>query len=262
MNSSLRSAAGYAVLTFALAAPAVAVAQELAFVSSIGGDAVTLLRGEDKLRVGIQTLLLRGDRVTAPSGNFVEVTYLGDGCILRVANGRSVTVSSASPCAATDANGSEGEVQAEGPDQASTEIVPAAAQAGAARVMDATGPLARANFGQGLVELRAGMVLKLGDTVFAGQSSTITLEFTDAGCSYTLPAETYLEIGPNAPCVPAEGLAQQDTSSAAAPQTEDDDDDLALAAAVLIGGGGAAVAAFLLIGEDDDNGGGTPVTPN
>jgi hypothetical protein len=269
MRRSFRTPVVFTALSalLAVAASSQADAAETAFVSRIGGKGVTLSKGQETFAVKVQTLLSSGDRVTAAYGSFVEVTYLEDGCILRATNGRSITVSGASPCAAA-AKTPEGETEAQLADQrdADADIVPAAAQASSARVTDATGPLARANLGQGLVDLRAGMVLKPGDTVFAGQGSTITLQFPDAGCSYTLPAETYLQVGPSPPCVPSVDLARQDTSSATAPILENVDDAALAIAGLTIVGGGAAVAAILLTGDDDegDDGDGrsAPVTPN
>ena len=264
MNRSINDILACIVFTFLTATtlPTQALAGEPAFVSRIGGSGVTLSRGEATLPIGVQTLLSRGDRVTAPAGSSVEVTYLEDGCILKAANGRSITVSDTSPCAAPEAARSEAATQAQLDGQPATDIVPVAAQPGSAQVVDATGPLARANLGQGLQDVRPGMVLKPGDTVFAGQNSTITLQFTDAGCSYTLPAETYLQIGPSPPCVPSERAAQPEQPSRPAPQAQDDDYGLALAALVVVGGGAAAAGFLLASGEDDDDDDQTPVTPN
>lgn len=263
MRYLIRSAvafSGFAVIV-AATGPAQAVAGESAFVSRVGGKGVTLSRGEEKLAVRVQTLLAPGDRVTAADGSFVEVTYLADGCILKASSGRSVTIVDASPCGGAEAAKPSGEAQAQLTDTTRAEVVPAAATADSARVTDATGPLARANLGQGLVEIRAGMVLTPGDTVFAGQDSTITLQFPDAGCSHTVAAQTYLQIAPTPPCVPSENLAQQDRSSAGAPTADGDDDTaIAIGAVVLLGGG--AAAAFLLTGDDGDDSGGTPVTPD
>lgn len=267
MRRSFRTPVAFTALSalLAVAASSQAGAAETAFVSRIGGKGVTLSKGQETFAVNVQTLLSSGDRVTAADGSFVEVTYLEDGCILRATNGRSIAVSGASPCAA-EAKTPEGETEAQLADQTDADIVPAAAQAGSARVTDATGPLARANLGQGLVDLRAGMILKPGDTVFAGQGSTITLQFPDAGCSYTLPADTYLQVGPSPPCVPSVDLARQDTSSATAPILENGDDAALALAGLAIVGGGAAVAAILLTGDDDEDDDGddrsAPVTPN
>ena len=254
MSHSICSAAACTVLAAILASmvPAQAVAGEPAFVSRIGGKGVTLSRGGETLPVTVQTLLERGDRVTAGEGSSVEVIYLEDGCILKVTNGRSITVSDVSPCAAAEATKPATETQAltAAPGKAEAEIVPAA-MAGSVEVTDVTGPLARGNLGEGLVDLNAGMVLKEGDTVFAGQSSTVTLYFVDPKCSYTLPPETFLEITSAAPCRDGAVVPPKGNAGAAA----------AVGAAALAGG---AVAVFLLIGEDDDDddGGGTPVTPN
>jgi hypothetical protein len=204
-----------------------------AFVSKVGGKGVTLSSGTKKVPIQVQTLLASGDRVTASEGSFVEVTYLADGCIVRAANGRSITVSGASPCAAAETPKVDDQALAQ--QAASTDsqsnIEPAATDTVPAEVTEVRGPVARANLGEGLVDVGVGQMLKEGDTVFAGQNSAVTLYFLDPKCYYTVEAETYFTITDDPPCRRAAALP------------------LALGAAAL-GAGGLAV---VLLDDDDDD---------
>jgi hypothetical protein len=228
-------------------------ASEPAYVSKVEGKGVTLSRGQEKLPLQVQTLLSSGDRVTAAAGSFVEVTYLEDGCILKAANGRSITISGASPCGAAEVPRSLEETQALRATAGQSEAViePAAADAVPAEVSEVTGPLARANLGKGLVSIKAGQRLNEGDTVFAGQDSTVTLYFIDPKCYYTLQPETYLQITADPPCRDAAPPPEAGNVGAAA----------ALGAVAL---GGGAAALIILTGDDDDDNddGQTSVTPN
>jgi hypothetical protein len=137
---------------------------------------------------------------------------------------------------------------------ASPGIAEEANQEVVARVTGTSGPLARANFGNGLVELGSGAELKSGQTVFAGQDSSITLYYYKPGCEFVLSPETYLEIRPDAPCQRA-GTPNDNGSAAAASA----DLGLAIGGVVLVGGG--AAAAVLLLSGDEDEEENNPVTP-
>jgi hypothetical protein len=247
----IRPKTAYAALfaCLAVAVSSQANAAEPAFISKVGGKGVTLSKGEETVPVRVQTLLSSGDRVTAAKGSSVEVTYL-DGCTLKVANGKSITVSAVSPCAAAEATQPVTETQAlEVASGEAEENIEPAATAGSVEVTDITGPLARGNLGEGLVDLNVGMVLEQGDTVFAGQSSTVTLYFVDPKCSYTLPPETFLEITDDPPCREEAAVPPEGNAAAAA----------AVGAAAL---GGGAIAVFLLTQDDDDDDRDRPATPN
>ena len=233
-----------------LAMASAAAASEPAFIASYGGKNVTLTRGAEKLPVDGQALLMGGDRIKAGKGSYVEVKYLADGCVLRVAEGKIIIVGTSSPCSSSAETDGVDRVVADGSvGDGESRIVPTAAGDETARVTGKTGPVARANLGAGLVELNTGMTLAVGNTVYAGRESTVTVYFVNAKCSYTLPAETYLEITERAPCVPSGGSAASSGSTTSA-SVGGNEIGLALGAAAVLGGGALAVIA--LSGDDDD----------
>jgi hypothetical protein len=246
----------YSVLALVLClvglAPPSALAAEPAYVTRIGGYNVTVERGAERVPVRVQMLLSTGEVVTAGENSFVEVRYLADGCILKVSNGRSLVVAGSSPCAAPEKSTKvKTEVAAVEPVAAQETYTPAAKDDVIARVTNKTGPLTRANLGEGLVDIKTGEKLKLGDTVFAGQNSSITLYYPKANCEYVVPAENFLAIKDVAPCRKAAVPPEAGSAGAAGA-------DVGLAiGAVAVLGGGAALAALLLTEDDDE-----PVTPD
>ena len=259
---------------FTLGAVAAAQAAEPAFVSNFGGSSVAVERGGKTSPVGVQTLLEAGDRVSAGKGSFVEVKFLADNCAIRVSAGHSMVIGASSPCAAAadqsaDAGAAKGDKL-----PADAQIVPtdAVIAAGSAQVINQTGSITRVNRGDGLVELNVGQDLSVGDTVFAGPGSSITLYYPATGCEYVVPSETYFAVAATAPCAATaynagssngSGLQQSSTGVAGVTTGQDDDDNdktLALVAgAVVIGGGALAIVALT---GDDDGGNNNPATPN
>lgn len=259
---------------FTLGAVAVAQAAEPAFVSNFGGSKVAVERGGKTSPVGVQTLLEAGDRVSAGKGSFVEVKFLADNCAIRVSAGNSMVIGAASPCAAA-ADQSADAASAKGDKlPADAQIVPADAviAAGSAQVINQTGSITRVNRGDGLVELNVGQDLSVGDTVFAGPGSSITLYYPATGCEYVVPSETYFAVAATAPCAATayngassgSGLQQSSTGVAGVTTGQDDDDDEKKAAALLLGGlviGGGALA-IVALSQDSDGGNNNPATPN
>ena len=232
-----------------------AQAAEPAYVVRFGGQDVILERDAERIPVRVQMLLSAGEVVTTGEDSFVEVKYLSDGCILKVSNGRRLVVADSSPCAASErVKKVKTEVTAIEPVAAQETDTPAAKDDVIARVTNKTGPLTRANLGEGLVDIKTGAKLKLGDTVFAGQSSSITLYYPKANCEYVVPAENFLEIKEVAPCRKA--VVPPEAGSAGAAGA-----DVGLAiGAVAVLGGGAALAVLLLTEEDEDDD--KPATPD
>lgn len=252
MVSHLRTLGLVGLCLLGLAAvPGAATAAEPAYVVRIGGTNVTVNRGGEAVPVRVQMLIAAGEVVMAGENSFVEVSYLADGCTLRVANGRSIVVASASPCGVAEETQAALAEQAP-PKPAERSAAAAPREDGVARVTRKTGPLTRVNFGEGLVELRSGADLKAGHTVFAGQGSTITLYYYKADCEYTVPPENYLEIREEAPCRKAQAPAKPGSPA-------DAQLGLAIGAAALVGGGGA-IAFLVLAGEEEDED--QPATPN
>lgn len=177
-----------------------------------------------------------------------------------------LTVSAASVAVAADKT-SLPTVGDQNPASASVTIAPANAvvAAGVAQVINQTGAVTRVNRGDGLVELTTGTDLSVGDTVFAGPGSSVTLYYPATGCEHVVPAETYFAVASNSPCAAnagaAGGLQKSATSSAAISSGGNSDMNTALVVggAVVIGGGILAVVA--LSGDDDDNND-NPATPN
>ena len=249
----LVSAAAGALLVF----PAIAMASETAFVTKHGGTGLSISRGENNLALRGQMPLAVKDRVVTGKDSFVEVRYIADGCVIRVANGNSLVIAKASPCAAEPESAKLDAQRAE-TEAAPAVITPAAADRDeiVADVTSKSGPRTLANVGEGLGDLKSGTRLQAGDTVFAGQESSVTLYFLDEKCEYVVEAETFLIIDDVAPCRAAGQVPEQETAST----TTSAETGVALGlGAVAIGAGGVAV--LLLSGDDgDDND--NPVTPN
>lgn len=234
-----------------------AMAAEPAIVSKVSGKNVTWVSGEKATAPRVQSLLSPGDRLTVGKGSFVDVEYLADSCTIRVKAGDSVTIGETSPCAAA-AEAVAPEVEAK-TDRAleTARVIPAAA--GAAEVSGKTGSFTRVNVGAGMVDLSVGESLNVGDEVFAGPSSSVTLYFPVPGCSYTVTAGNMYKVSSQAPC---KGAAAADTGSSAA--VEGGASSVppgvivgAVAGVAVIGG-----VALIALNEDDDDGKKNPVTPD
>ena len=202
-----------ALATLALAlAPAAASAAEPAMISKIGGKDIVLQHGDQTSAPRVQSLLEPGDRVSAGKGSFVEVEYLTDGCSLRVGGGYSIVIAEKSPCAAsagqTPAAPAAKNAAAATPPAAEAKIEPAAAQTGTAEVADTSGSTTRVNRGEGLTDLSVGANLKIGDKVFAGKRSSITLYFPASNCQYVVTESTVYTITDKIPCRAPAGAIQ------------------------------------------------------
>lgn len=248
MKPTIRVQWGLALILCGTVAAPPAIANDSAFVSRYGGNNVTIMRSGQAIPVRVQMLISAGETISTGPESFVEVRYLADGCTLRVASGRSIVVGSSSPCAASK---QEKQTQALAPPATPAEARPR--EDVVARVTDTSGPLTRANFGNGLVELPTGTELRVGHTVFAGQSSTITLYYLKADCEHTVPAENYLAIREPAPCQKAQTDDNGSTSA-----TANKDLGLALGATAVLAGGGALAVLLLTDDEDDAE---SPATP-
>ena len=267
----MKSALLACVLT--LGAVVAAEAAEPAFVSNFGGSTVSVERGGETAAIGVQTLLEAGDRVSAGKGSFVEVKYLSDNCAIRVSAGHSVVIGASSPCAAA-ANQSAAATSKTDKLPADAQIVPADAviAGGAAQAVNQTGWSTRVNRGDGLVELNIGQDLSVGDTVFAGPGSTVTLYYPATGCEYVVPSETYFAVAATAPCASqaylgssiGSGLQQSSTGVAGVTTGQDDDDDNRKAAILLAGGAVVAGGALAVLARSggDDGGNNNPATPD
>lgn len=228
------------------ASAALAKTSEPAMVSKAGGKDITWQHGDTSAKPGVQTLLAPGDRISVGKGSFVEVEYLADNCKVRVDAGGSIVVGETSPCAA--------KANAETAAPQEPKIVPAAT--GAVEVSSKNGPLTQVNRGEGLVEAKVGDALKVGDEVFAGAGSSVTLYFAASNCTYTVPAGTYLKISSQVPCQ-APAAAQNGTP---APLPE------GVPPGVLVGAGVGALALggaiVVIISNQDDNNNNNPATPD
>lgn len=129
-----------------------------------------------------------------------------------------------------------------------------AAKSVPAFVEQTTGANVQANLGNGLVNIAPGSSLKVGDMVFAGRASTVSVHFADAQCSVKMKPNSVLAIGEQAPCMPAAceaGVSIKPTADAPAV-----DGNLAPIVPVLIGGlalAGAAAAVIIMTNDDGDN---------
>ena len=211
---------------------AIAYADEPAIVNKVVGKDVSWQHGDSSSAPKVQTLLNTGDRVSAGKGSFVEVEYLADNCKVRVAAGSSVVIADTSPCSAKSA-------KADVP--VDVKVVPVST--GAVEVSDKKGPVTRVKTGDGMANISVGENLNVGDMVFAGANSSVTLFFTLPQCSYTVSAGTVYKIVEKPPCKAAaaaggSGAAAVGTVAGVAPT------GLALGAgAVVVGGAAIAVIA-------------------
>ena len=133
-----------------------------------------------------------------------------------------------------------------------------------------TGAVTQANLGNGLVDIKPGASLKVGDKVFAGRSSTVSVYFANAQCAYKVKPNSVLEIGEHAPCMPASceaGVRIEPTAGSDCPEgtyrSEDGECRSALPIALLVGGVAVTgvAAAAIIITNDDGDGNRRPVTP-
>lgn len=227
------------IYSLALAMPlSAALAAEPAMVSKVRGKDVTWTSGEKSASPRVQSLLAAGDRLTVGKDSFVEVEYLEDNCTIQIKAGGSITVGDVSPCA----------VAAQKAAQATAvkpAIVPAAA--GAVEVQDKSGPVARVNKGEGLVDAVVGDALKVGDEVYAGPNSSVTIFFAAPNCSYTVTGSNLYTIPAQPPC-----------KAAAAAQTGVNPAVIAGAGAVVVG----AVVIAVIAASDDGDGNNNPATPD
>ena len=246
-----------------------AIAAEPAFVSKLGGKGVSVMKGSETSTVQVQSLLAAGDRVSVGSDSFVDVKYLSDGCTIRVSAGNSLVVGPESPCAASAQNAAAPDAKTDMVSSlpAEAKIVPAAVDA-SAQVAGQSGSITRVNRGTGLVDVTVGEGLAVGDTVFAGPGSTVTLYFPAAGCSYMVAEETYFQVPATPPCTAGTAASNGAGTGtvreeAALTVTDDDDDDDKAAAALMAGAlvvGGGVLAVIALSGDDENND--NPATPD
>jgi hypothetical protein len=157
-------------------------------------------------------------------------------------------ISEISPCAAA------AEKAVEEP-----KIVPASA--GAVEVTAKKGPVTRVNTGDGMVDASIGDSLKVGDEVFAGPNSTVTLFFAEPQCSYTVAASTVYKVTEEAPCKAAAGLPAVGVGAgaAAAATASIVTPGVALGVGAVVLGGAVAVIATSDQGSSNNN---NPATPD
>ena len=167
-----------------------AFAAEPAMVSKVAGKNVTWQHGDASAAPRVQTLLAPGDRLTAGKGSYIEIDYLADNCKVRVDAGGSVVISETSPCAAAIQKAASA-----APEDAQPAPVSATAQ-----VTEKQGPVTRVNLGEGLVDVTVGSTLSVGDEVFAGPNSSVTLYFAGNKCSFTVQASSVYTLADEAPC--------------------------------------------------------------
>lgn len=222
-----------------------ALASEPAMISKVGGKNVSWQSGETTAAPRVQSLLAAGDRLVVGKGSFVDVEYLGDNCTVRIKAGGSITIGDTSPCAAKQAAATAAVDAAR--------VVPAAAAA--VEVTGKTGPVTRADLGAGLVDLSVGDSLKMGDEVFAGPDSSVTLYFAVPGCSYTVTGGNLYKVSSEPPCKAAAGM--EGGASASASSVSPGVVVGAVAGAAVIGG-----VALIALSGDDNGGNNNPVTPD
>lgn len=169
---------------------AAAFAADPAMVNKVVGKNVTWQHGDASAAPRVQTLLAPGDRLAAGKGSYVEVEYLADNCKVRVDAGSSVVISETSPCAAATQKAAS----------AAPEDVKPAPVATTAQVAEKQGPVTRVNLGEGLVDATVGSTLSVGDEVFAGPNSSVTLYFASTECSYTVQASSVYTLAEQVPC--------------------------------------------------------------
>ena len=246
---------------------AAAFAAEPAMVNKVVGKNVTWQHGDASAAPRVQTLLAPGDRLAAGKGSYVEVEYLADNCKVRVDAGSSVVISETSPCAAATQKAAS----------AAPEDVKPAPVATTAQVSEKQGPVTRVNLGEGLVDATVGSTLSVGDEVFAGPNSSVTLYFASTQCSYTVQASSVYTLAEQVPCkattaggtlvVPAAvsaGTVTGTTVTGAATGAASTGAGLAAGGVAIAAGVGAvAVAgAVAVIATSDDNNNKNPATPD
>ena len=258
---------------------AAAFAAEPAMVNKVVGKNVTWQHGDASAAPRVQTLLAPGDRLAAGKGSYVEVEYLADNCKVRIDAGSSVVISETSPCAAATQKAAS----------AAPEDVKPAPVATTAQVSEKQGPVTRVNLGEGLVDATVGSTLRVGDEVFAGPNSSVTLYFASTECSYTVQASSVYTLAEQVPCKATAAGASGDvvvvvpaavTSGNTSGKTMTGPASGAGAAgggaagagiagvapvALLAGGAAAAVgvaAVVIIANTDDDNNNKNPATPD
>ena len=244
-------------------------AAEPAMVNKVVGKNVTWQHGDASAAPRVQTLLAPGDRLAAGKGSYVEVEYLADNCKVRVDAGSSVIISETSPCAAATQKAAS----------AAPEDVKPAPVATTAQVSEKQGPVTRVNLGDGLVDATVGSTLSVGDEVFAGPNSSVTLYFASTRCSYTVQASTVYTLAEQVPCkattaggtlvVPAAvsaGTVTGTTVTGAATGAASTGTGLAAGGVAIAAGVGAvAVAgavAVIATSDDNNNNNKNPATPD
>ena len=248
---------------------AAAFAAEPAMVNKVVGKNVTWQHGDASAAPRVQTLLAPGDRLAAGKGSYVEVEYLADNCKVRVDAGSSVVISETSPCAAATQKAAS----------AAPEDVKPAPVATTAQVSEKQGPVTRVNLGEGLVDATVGSTLSVGDEVFAGPNSSVTLYFASTQCSYTVQASSVYTLAEQVPCkattaggtlvVPAAvsaGTVTGTTVTGAATGAASTGAGLAVGGVAIAAGVGAvAVAgavAVIATSDDNNNNNKNPATPD
>jgi hypothetical protein len=249
-----------------------AIAAEPAMVNKVVGKNVTWQHGDAAAAPRVQTLLAPGDRLTAGKGSYVEIEYLADNCTVRVDAGSSLIISETSPCAAATQKAAS----------AAPEDVQPAPVSTTAQVTEKQGPVTRVNLGEGLVDVAVGSTLSVGDEVFAGANSSVTLYFAGNKCSFTVQASSVYTLADEAPCeettaagtvvVPAAVTAGSTTGTVitgGAAGTASTGSGLVAGgfttgAAVAAGVGAAAVAGAVAVIATGDSGGSNnkPATPD
>lgn len=238
------------LLAALLASTSVALADDIAIVSKVGGKNVTWQHGDASAAPRVQTLLGAGDSITAGKGSFVEINYLADNCTIRVNSGGNMVIGDASPCSAA------AQQKADAAKAGDAKLIPAAVAP--AEVMDAKGPVTRVNKGDGMVSASVGDSLKPGDEVFAGKNSSVSLYFASAQCSYTVASSSVYKVTDKAPCK---------ASTANVVPTADvpsEIDPVPLVPPLAILGLGAVVvggaAAVIIVNENDPSNDNSPAT--
>ena len=247
---------------------AAAFAAEPAMVNKVVGKNVTWQHGDASAAPRVQTLLAPGDRLAAGKGSYVEVEYLADNCKVRVDAGSSVVISETSPCAAATQKAAS----------AAPEDVKPAPVATTAQVSEKQGPVTRVNLGEGLVDATVGSTLSVGDEVFAGPNSSVTLYFASTQCSYTVQASSVYTLAEQEPCkattaggtlvVPAAvsaGTVTGTTVTGAATGAASTGAGLAVGGVAIAAGVGAvavAGAVAVIATSDDNNNNKNPATPD
>lgn len=230
-----------------------AMAGEAALVIKVGGKSVTLVRGEKASAPRVQTLLAQGDRLIVGQGSFVDIEYLADSCAVSVKSGDGVTIGATSPCAEAAAGAALQAQTSTDPAIETARVIPAAA--GAAEVSRTTGSITRINVGAGLVDAAVGDSLVVGDEVFAGPGSAVTLYFPVQGCSYTVTAGNMYKVSSQAPC---KGAGDIGNGSNAAVEGGASGVPPGVVMAAFVAGSVALVA----LSAADDDGKKNPATPD